>query len=145
MKAKSFLFVPSIFPERFTKALQSGASQIIIDLEDSVEVAKKIIKKEVELSNDVLKNIINEVLGELSNTDEKITIKVAHDDVDFARASLPEIIQANKIEAKVAITPDESIEKGSCMVVSSNGVVDANFSTQLQIIQNAFGIYNGGQ
>ncbi|ELZ2071468.1 CoA ester lyase, partial [Campylobacter coli] len=23
MKAKSFLFVPSIFPERFTKALQS--------------------------------------------------------------------------------------------------------------------------
>ncbi|EPN6779708.1 HpcH/HpaI aldolase/citrate lyase family protein, partial [Campylobacter coli] len=27
MKAKSFLFVPSIFPERFTKALQSGASQ----------------------------------------------------------------------------------------------------------------------
>ncbi|EFO9456896.1 CoA ester lyase, partial [Campylobacter coli] len=25
MKAKSFLFVPSIFPERFTKALQSGA------------------------------------------------------------------------------------------------------------------------
>ncbi|EAL6513108.1 CoA ester lyase, partial [Campylobacter coli] len=24
MKAKSFLFVPSIFPERFTKALQSG-------------------------------------------------------------------------------------------------------------------------
>ena len=114
-------------------------------LEISVEVAKKIIKKEVELSNDVLKNIINEVLGELSNTDEKITIKVAPDDVDFARASLPEIIQANKIEAKVAITPDESIEKGSCMVVSSNGVVDANFSTQLQIIQNAFGIYNGGQ
>lgn len=114
-------------------------------LEISVEVAKKIIKKEVELSNDVLKNIINEVLGELSNTDEKITIKVAPDDVDFARASLPEIIQTNKIEAKVAITPDESIEKGSCMVVSSNGVVDANFSTQLQIIQNAFGIYNGGQ
>ena len=99
----------------------------------------------VSYDNDVLKNIINEVLGELSNTDEKITIKVAPDDVDFARASLPEIIQANKIEAKVAITPDESIEKGSCMVVSSNGVVDANFSTQLQIIQNAFGIYNGGQ
>ncbi|BEK50157.1 hypothetical protein I11847_12830 [Campylobacter coli] len=45
MKAKSFLFVSSIFPERFTKALQSGASQIIIDLEDSVEVAKRSWKK----------------------------------------------------------------------------------------------------
>ncbi|HEB9313312.1 TPA: CoA ester lyase [Campylobacter coli] len=41
MKAKSFLFVPSIYPERFIKALQSGANQIIVDLEDSVEEAKK--------------------------------------------------------------------------------------------------------
>ena len=114
-------------------------------LEISLEVAKKIIKKEVELSDDVLKNIINEVLGELTNSDEKITIKVAPDDADFARASLPEIIQTNRLDAKVAIVPDDSIEKGSCVVVSSNGVVDANFSTQLQIIQNAFGIYKGGQ
>ncbi len=114
-------------------------------LEISLEVAKKIIKKEVELSDDVLKNIINEILGELTNSEEKITIKVAPDDVDFARASLPEIVSSNRLDAKVVITPDESVEKGSCIVVSSNGVVDANFSTQLQIIQNAFGIYKGGQ
>lgn len=114
-------------------------------LEISVEVAKKIIKKEVELSQDVLKNIISEVLGELSTYEEKITVKVAPDDADFARASLPEIISTNQLDAKVVITPDESIEKGSCVVISNNGVVDANFSTQLQIIQNAFGIYKGGQ
>ncbi len=114
-------------------------------LEISLEVAKKIIKKEVELSPDVLKNIINEILGELSSTDEKITIRVAPDDVDFARASLPEIIETNRLDAKVVIVPDEAVERGSCIVISNNGVVDASFSTQLQIIQNAFGIYKGGQ
>ncbi len=114
-------------------------------LEISLEVAKKIIKKEVELSPDVLKNIIDEILGELTNSEEKITIRVAPDDVDFARASLPEIVSSNRLDAKVVIAPDETVEKGSCIVVSSNGVVDANFSTQLQIIQNAFGIYKGGQ
>ncbi len=114
-------------------------------LEISLEVAKKIIKKEVELSDDVLKNIINEILGELTNSEEKITIRVAPDDVDFARASLPEIVSSNRLDAKVVIVPDETVEKGSCIVVSNNGVVDANFSTQLQIIQNAFGIYKGGQ
>lgn len=114
-------------------------------LEISLEVAKKIIKKEVELSDDVLKNIINEILGELTNSEEKITIRVAPDDVDFARASLPEIVSSNRLDAKVVIAADDAIEKGSCIVVSSNGVVDANFSTQLQIIQNAFGIYKGGQ
>lgn len=57
MKAKSFLFVPSIFPERFTKALQSGASQIIIDLEDSVEVAKEVGRKNiVDFSSQCAKN-----------------------------------------------------------------------------------------
>ena len=114
-------------------------------LEISLEVAKKIIKKEVELSDEVLKGIINEVLGELSTAEEKITIRVAPDDVDFAKASLPEIVSSNKLDAKVVIVGDESIEKGSCVVVSNNGVVDANFSTQLQIIQNAFGIYKGGK
>ena len=114
-------------------------------LELGVEVAKKIIKKEVELSQDILKNIIIEVFGELSSYEEKITIKVAPQDVDFAKASLPEIIETTQVEAKVMVIADEAIEQGSCCVVSNNGVIDANFSTQLQIIQNAFGIYTGGQ
>lgn len=113
-------------------------------LEIAVEVAKKIIKKEVETSKDVLKNIIIEVLGELSAYEEKVTIKVAPDDVDFARASLPEIIKTAQLEAKVMVVADENVEAGSCTVISNNGVIDANFSTQLQIIQDAFGIYKGG-
>lgn len=58
MKAKSFLFVPSIYPERFIKALQSGANQIIIDLEDSVEEAKKEVgrKNIVDFSSQCVKN-----------------------------------------------------------------------------------------
>lgn len=58
MKAKSFLFVPSIYPERFIKALQSGANQIIIDLEDSVEEAKKEVgrKNIADFSSQCVKN-----------------------------------------------------------------------------------------
>lgn len=58
MKAKSFLFVPSIYPERFIKALQSGANQIIIDLEDSVEEAKKEVgrKNIADFSSQCAKN-----------------------------------------------------------------------------------------
>lgn len=39
--ARSFLFVPGNRPERFTKALASGAEAVIIDLEDSVAPADK--------------------------------------------------------------------------------------------------------
>lgn len=113
-------------------------------LELSLEIAKKIIKKEVELSDDVLKGVLAEVFDEVSSNEEKITIKVAPDEVEFARASMPEILKNSVIDAKIVIVADESVEKGSCVVITSNGVIDANFSTQLSIIQNAFGIYKGG-
>ncbi len=113
-------------------------------LELSLEIAKKIIKKEVELSDDVLKGVLAEVFDEVSSSEEKITIKVAPDEVEFARASMPEILKNSVIDAKIVIVADEAVEKGSCVVITSNGVIDANFSTQLSIIQNAFGIYKGG-
>lgn len=132
--------------EEFVGARHSAFEELSDDiLEIAVEVAKKIIKKEVELSNDVLKSVMSEVFLELGATDEKVTVKVNPEDVDFAKASLPEILADSPIDAKVIVTGDELIEKGSCTVIASNGVVDANFSTQLAIIQNAFGIYKGGE
>ncbi len=112
-------------------------------LELAIEVAKKIIKKEVELSDGILKGILDEVLGHISVDEPKITIKVSPEELEFAKASVPEILANSHFEAKILIIPDEKIQKGSCTLLTSNGVVDANFSTQLQIIQNAFGIYKG--
>jgi citrate lyase subunit beta/citryl-CoA lyase len=42
MSARSFLFVPGNRPERFVKALQSGADAVIIDLEDAVPAQAKL-------------------------------------------------------------------------------------------------------
>ena len=39
--ARSFLFVPAIRPERYAKALASGADAVIVDLEDAVAPADK--------------------------------------------------------------------------------------------------------
>ncbi len=113
-------------------------------MELSMEIAKKIIKKEVEISNDVLKNIVMSVLDEINSDTQKITIKVNSSDIEFAQVSLPEIIQSKNVTAKVTFVADDTIEKGSCLVVANNGVIDANFKTQLAILQNAFGIYKGG-
>lgn len=113
-------------------------------MEISMEIAKKIIKKEVELSNDVLKNIILSVMDEVSTDTQKVVIKVNSQDLEFAQVSLPEAISAKNITAKVSFVADDSIDKGSCLVAANNGVVDANFKTQLAVLQSAFGIYKGG-
>src|SRR3954470_11662145 len=41
MSGRSFLFVPGNRPERFIKALQSGADAVVIDLEDAVPAQGK--------------------------------------------------------------------------------------------------------
>jgi citrate lyase subunit beta/citryl-CoA lyase len=45
-QARSFLFVPGHRPERFQKALQSGADAVILDLEDAVPQAEKASARE---------------------------------------------------------------------------------------------------
>jgi citrate lyase subunit beta/citryl-CoA lyase len=42
MSARSFLFAPGNRPERFPKAMQSGADAVIVDLEDGVPVQAKL-------------------------------------------------------------------------------------------------------
>lgn len=113
-------------------------------LELALAIAKKIIRKEVELSNDILKDIILETLEQLNSDTQKVEIKVNSEDVEFAKASLPEIIEAKGNSAKMIVTADDSIDKGSCVLIANNGVIDANFKTQLNVLQTAFGIYQGG-
>ena len=113
-------------------------------MELSMEIAKKIIKKEVETSDEVLKNVVMSVMDEVSPDTQRITIKVNSADIEFAKVSLPEVVESKNISAKVSFATDDTIEKGSCLVLANNGVIDANFKTQLAILQSAFGIYKGG-
>jgi citrate lyase subunit beta / citryl-CoA lyase len=45
-RARTLLFVPGNLPERFAKALLSGADGVVLDLEDSVPLAEKAIARE---------------------------------------------------------------------------------------------------
>ena len=113
-------------------------------VEIALASAEKIIKKEVELSDDVLKKVIIGAMDELNPETQRVEIKVNSKDLEFARASLPEIIEANGNGIKISVTSDDNVEHGSCILIANNGVIDANFTTQLAVLQNAFGIYEGG-
>ncbi|MBQ4646786.1 MAG: hypothetical protein IJB79_05505 [Candidatus Gastranaerophilales bacterium] len=113
-------------------------------MEIAFAIAKRIIKKETSMSDDVLKNIFSEVLDSINSDAQRLEVKVHPQDVEFANVSLPEMVKEKNLSARVIITQDESVEKGSCIVIANNGVIDANFKTQLAVLQNTFGIYKGG-
>ena len=112
-------------------------------LEISVDIAKKIIKKEVESDPQVLVNTIIEVLKTVSKSEPKINIRVKPQAVQFIKDTLPNITYQYGIDSKINIIADPSIEEGGCIFQTNNGIVDASIDTQLEIIKKALeGISN---
>jgi len=107
-------------------------------LEISLKVAEKIIKKEVEKDNSVLECIVKDALKSLAKDENKIILKVNPTDVEYTKEIMPELLSAGQMEAKIFVTGDKDVEEGSAIIETSNGIIDANISTQLEIIKEAF-------
>lgn len=124
--------------EEFLNAKQDVYDEIAPDiLEISLDIAKKIIKKEMKESPEILLDNIKDILKGLSKEESKIVLKVNPAQVAMLKQEMPEAVSMAGLEAKVIIVPDENTMEGGCMVTTDNGVIDATIETQLAIISEA--------
>ncbi len=122
----------------FISAKQQIFEEISPDiLEISLDIAKKIIKKEVTENPESILSNIKEVLKDLSKEETKIMLKVNPSQAAFLKERVPEEVSAAGLEAKVMIIPDESIMEGGCLLTTTNGVIDATIETQMEIVAQA--------
>ena len=106
-------------------------------LEISVDIARKIIKKELEQDPQAIINMILEVMESFTKDETKITIKVNPMQADLVREELPKALSAKGTEARITVTADDSVETGGCVFLTSNGIIDAGLDTQLEILKEA--------
>ena len=122
----------------FLSAKQEVFEYIAPDiLEISVEIAQKIIKKELQQDPTIIIDNIMEILKGLSKEETKITIRVNPAQVSLLKTEIPNVLSSAGLDAKVLIVPDETIMEGGCMVTTTNGVIDATIETQLAVISEA--------
>ena len=122
----------------FLNAKQEVFDKIAPDImQISLDIAKKIIKKELQQDPSIIFDNIMNVLKDLSKEETKITLKVNPTQVSIVKQELPEMIQNSGMEAKLTVIPDNTIMEGGCMITTSNGMVDATIETQLAIISEA--------
>lgn len=107
-------------------------------LEISMEIAKKIIKKEVETSQDIVKGIIIEALNKLTKNEKQITLRVSPIDRDYVKLNIENILEQLQIESKITIQQDIKLTKGSVVIETNNGLIDASIDTGIQIIEQLF-------
>lgn len=104
----------------------------------AVKVAEKIIRTEVSCDETIILNIVKEVLKGVGKDETQIVIRANPADAIIVRSSIPEIYPYAGVNTKVIVMEDKDIEWGSCLVETNNGMIDARFSTQLQILIKAF-------
>ena len=122
----------------FLSAKQEVFEYIAPDiLEISVDIAKKIIKREIQQDPSLILNNILEILKGLSKEETKITLRVNPQQVALLKTEIPELMSTAGLDAKVLVVPDEELMEGGCMVTTTNGVIDATIETQLSVISEA--------
>lgn len=125
--------------QEFLKSKQEVFEYIAPDiLEISVDIARKIVKKEIEQNPQIILETILDVLKTVSKEESRVSIKVNPTQVGFVKENLPEIISTIGIDAKINVVSEETVDVGSCIVYTHNGVIDATIDTQLEIIKEVF-------
>lgn len=122
----------------FMNAKQEVFDKIAPDImQISLDIAKKIIKQEIQQDSSIILNNVMQILKSLSKDETKITIKVNPAQAEMLKAELPEIIKTSGMDAGIFVIPDENLMEGGCIVTTANGLIDAAIETQLSVISEA--------
>ena len=122
----------------FVSAKQEVFDYIAPDiLEISVDIAKKIIKKEIQQDPTIILENIVDLLKSLSKEETRVTLRVNPEQAMLIKQKIPEVVEMAGSEAKINVISDENISYGGCMVTTTNGIIDATIETQMSIISEA--------
>jgi len=103
----------------------------------AIKVAEKVIKKQIELDETIVLNIVSEVIKSLGKGETNILIKTNPADAQLIEENIPDLYPYGDSNTKITVIKDEQVDWGSCIVETQSGIIDARFSTQLQILQKA--------
>lgn len=114
----------------FTASLEHDAYQF------SLAVAERIIKREIARDDEIVVRQVREAIRRIVGV-ETIRLRIHPDDEALVRSHRAELLASADSLREVAIEPDDSLERGGCVIESSSGNVDARIATQLRQIDTA--------
>lgn len=121
----------------------AGAQQAVFDaiapeiLAISIDIAKKIIKTEVQQNPDLIIANIQQCLKELSKEETKVMLKLNPADVANVKQQIPMMLENAGLDVKIMLVPDPSMTQGGGIIQTTNGIIDVSIDTQVDIITKA--------
>jgi type III secretion protein L len=109
-----------------------AADQVILTL--ACKVAEKILGKEISERPELIANVCATAIEGVRNAKE-IVLRVNPQDAAILRAQKKQMMEMIGRMKEVAIKEDSDVESRGCVIETNSGTIDAQLSTQLEMIQ----------
>lgn len=122
-------------------AIASEREQVWLDSTNelaslALEIARKVIKIEVNQQPDLVLTIVRDALRRVSDRDN-LRIRVSPDDLGILRAHRDDLVSALDSVRGLEIVDDRRVGRGGCTIETPSGTFDARIETQLAQVQRA--------
>lgn len=107
----------------------------------AVEIAERILKTEIACDEELVNTIVHDTLHKLDRKTRSVLIKVNPDDLAIVKKFVNDHPPSH-LEAEMLVIQDPLIARGGCTVETDSGLIDASFSTRLEILKQLFGSYH---
>jgi flagellar assembly protein FliH len=107
---------------------------MIIDL--SLEIAKRVIHKEVELDKNIVMYIAQDAIKKVEENEESIVIKVNPLDYEVIVANINLLKEQSGLK-NISVEPQSDISPGGCYIEMQTGEIDSRIEEQMKEIHNA--------
>lgn len=107
---------------------------LIIDL--SLEIAKKVIHKEVELDKNIVMYIAQDAIKKVEESEESIVIKVNPLDYEVIVANVNLLKEQSGLK-NISVEPQSTISPGGCYIEMQTGEIDSRIEEQMKEIHDA--------
>jgi flagellar biosynthesis/type III secretory pathway protein FliH len=111
-----------------------GAERQVVDL--ALQIAQKVIEREVENIPDLAVNVIRAALEEM-DARTAVRVRVSPDDEELLRRRWPQVVPPGNGADRIELQSDERVQPGGAIIETTHGQVDAQLETKLAQLGNA--------
>jgi len=105
-------------------------------IELSLEIAKKIIHREIDLDRNIIMHVAQDAIKKVGEKEENIIIKVNPLDYEVMVANIDLLKEESGVKT-VTVEPLASITPGGCYVETQTSEIDAKVEEQIKEVTNA--------
>jgi flagellar biosynthesis/type III secretory pathway protein FliH len=115
-------------------AFYRAAERQVVDL--ALQIAQKVIEREVENMPDLAVNVIRAALEEM-DARTAIRVRVNPDDLELLHRRWAQVVPPGVGAERIELQADERVQTGGGVIETTHGQVDAQLSTKLEQLGNA--------